>query len=286
MKRRFLAPLFACCLANASYGQALQGIVADTHHSGAAGFTGVGDVVSGALFHGGTIAYSTARRGNKMLNLCNGGVCADVNSDATTGIVPNAPTINGAACNNSTHICTVAVIYDDSGNTFCNGNVACDLNTLDSAAPIFVVSASGSVPGISCNGSTQALSSPAGFAAVHGQPLSSGASYSIASTGFTGSVTAVGTILLQAINSGRPEGFAGTGLIAGSAIATSTFVATTVTQDGSGNGSVETNNGTATTGSIGTNTIGAGVVYVCQDGFGEAFNGTVLEAYWYPAQFS
>src|SRR5215472_8943212 len=44
-----------------------------------------------------SFAYSAAKRGTKAVNLCNpGGTnCVDVNSDATTGIVTNAPTVNG-----------------------------------------------------------------------------------------------------------------------------------------------------------------------------------------------
>ena len=79
-------------------------------------FTSAGDIVSFTSWWGASFAYSAATRNTKAVNLCNGGTCADVNSDATTGIVANAPTINGAACNTSTHICTVHTVYEKAGS--------------------------------------------------------------------------------------------------------------------------------------------------------------------------
>jgi hypothetical protein len=264
----------------------MQAIVADTHHAAGAGFQGVGDAVAGSLMHWGTIAYSAARRGQNMVRLCNSAVCADVASGATTGIVSNAPVINGAPCDNSGHICTVAKLYDDSGGVACTGAAACDLD-IQTGNVTFVASASGSVPGISCDG-TENLAATLVLAANHSDPVSSAVSYNPAAIGATQSMIAFGSSSLQAVHSsGKPEGYHGAALLAASAISAGTFVATTVTNDGAGNGSLQTNNGTAATGSIGTN--GANTtdtIYFCRDGFGDKFNGTILEAFWHPAQFS
>jgi hypothetical protein len=103
-------------------------------------YTGPGDIVSGASMWWGLRAYSSATHGTKAVNLRNGGVCADVNSDASTGAVPNAPTINGAACDNAGHPCTVKTLYDQSGN----GNDITQATT--SQQPSFSISCLGSLP--------------------------------------------------------------------------------------------------------------------------------------------
>lgn len=96
-------------------------------------FVGFGDVQAAAVYVSATFAYSSADRGTAAAELCNGGVCADVNSDASTGIVPNTPTINGAPCNNSTHICTIRTLYD-------KGTVGSDYQQIIEAnRPVFVV---------------------------------------------------------------------------------------------------------------------------------------------------
>lgn len=94
--------------------------------AGAPAYTGIGDIKS---FYAawGTRAYSSATRGNKLVNVCNstGGVdvgCADMLSDASTGaIVPQ--TINGLSCPAAN--CTIKIWYDLTGNTNCSAN-ACD----------------------------------------------------------------------------------------------------------------------------------------------------------------
>lgn len=97
---------------------ALVSIVDDApQHGGGASYTGPGDIVGSWRYWVGLRAFSSATRGTRFANLCNGGVCADVSSDATTGLPPNAPTINGSACDNSGHQCTVAVLYDQSGGS-------------------------------------------------------------------------------------------------------------------------------------------------------------------------
>jgi hypothetical protein len=254
---------------------------------GGASFTGVGDARSGAFWHGGTIAYSAAQRGQQMLHLCNGGVCTDPVSDATTGIVSSTQSVNGANCDTSGHVCT-AWLYDDSGFLGCASSSPCNADNGTPATPgsiIFVPNASGSVPGLKCTGTESA--STGTYSAGKTQPISSGASYMVPSTpAGTQTITASGSgNILQGIDSAaKPIGYAGAGpLTASSAIATSTFVATTVTQDGSGNGSIETNNGTATTGSMGTNAFSSGgQVFLCVDAFSQHFVGTFLEVFWYP----
>jgi hypothetical protein len=97
---------------------------------GGGGYTGQGDIVSGAIAWSGLRAYSAAKRGTKVANVCNptdavSADCVDWNSDATTGDLV-ATTINGANCTSVT--CDVRTLYDQTGNTACNTGVAvpCD----------------------------------------------------------------------------------------------------------------------------------------------------------------
>jgi hypothetical protein len=117
--------------------------------SGTATFTSFGDVQAATAWWSCTFAYSAATRGTKACRLCNGGVCSDVNSDATTGIVANTPTINGAACNNSTHICKIDTKYDKAGT-------ADMVQATDANRPVFVVD--GYATGIPCASYTRANS--------------------------------------------------------------------------------------------------------------------------------
>lgn len=83
--------------------------------SPAAAYAGPGDIVAGATAWYGLRAYSTADRGNRLLNVCNVAdvACADLSSDATTGALVIG-TIGGSSCSNVT--CTIKTMYDRSGN--------------------------------------------------------------------------------------------------------------------------------------------------------------------------
>lgn len=93
---------------------------------GAAGYSGPGDIVSGAKAWWGLRGYNAAYTGNAA-NICTplDAVCLDVTINATGGL--NTTTLGTLACNNVTTICTVKTIYDQSGSTNCVGPLACDL---------------------------------------------------------------------------------------------------------------------------------------------------------------
>jgi hypothetical protein len=91
------------------------------------GYTGPGDIVSGATAWWGIRAYKTAGLGTKVANICNstGGTdvgCADFNSNATTGII-ESKTVSGITCPGAN--CTVKILYDQSGALSCS-SAACD----------------------------------------------------------------------------------------------------------------------------------------------------------------
>lgn len=109
--------------------------------SGTAAYVGPGDIVASASVWYGLRAYSSADRGNKLINLCTpaDAHCEDETSDATTGALTLGTF--GSTCNNSTVICTIKIWYDRSGHaldatqatsnkratfvTSCLGSLAC-----------------------------------------------------------------------------------------------------------------------------------------------------------------
>jgi hypothetical protein len=109
--------------------------------SGAVAFTGPGDIqTSGVVAWYGLRAYSAAKRGSAVANVCNstGGVdvgCADMLSNASTGaLVPQ--TISGIPCPGAN--CTVKIIYDQSGANSCTvnsvANSPCNIGTVTVAS--------------------------------------------------------------------------------------------------------------------------------------------------------
>lgn len=117
MRRLLLAGLVSAGLTSAAAAQFVQAIVADTHHSGAAAYTGPGDLATFSNWYG-LRAFSSADRGSHLINVCNstGGVdvgCADLSSDASTGALVSA-TVSGITCPGAN--CTVKTIYDRKGS--------------------------------------------------------------------------------------------------------------------------------------------------------------------------
>lgn len=112
-------------------------------------YTGPGDVVSGAKAWYGLRAYSAAKRGSNVADICTTistvDTCVTMVSDATTGALVLA-TIGGLTCNNSTQICNIKTLYDQSGALACGG-AACDAtNATVASRPVLVVSCLGSLP--------------------------------------------------------------------------------------------------------------------------------------------
>lgn len=109
--------------------------------TGGGGYTGPGDVVSGAKAFWGFQAYNAtyASGSGKFANVClpSSSTCFDVTSDATgNAVIPAGLSI----CNNSTVICTVKIMYDQSGALACAGSSACDITvTLQNNNPKFVI---------------------------------------------------------------------------------------------------------------------------------------------------
>src|SRR5216684_3558491 len=126
-------------------------------------FTGPGDVVSGATAWYGLRAYSTADRGNKLVNVCDPAnvTCADWLSDALTGkLVATTNPLNGTDCTVST-TCTLNTFYDRSGANSCAGAVPCDATQATAAnRPTLTWSCINSLPCAVFNGTSDVLQSP------------------------------------------------------------------------------------------------------------------------------
>lgn len=86
---------------------------------GGGGYSGPGDLKSYNIWVG-TYAYSAATRGAAVVNVCNGGVCGDLSTHATTGLLVTSTNINGAPCDDSGHVCTIKTWYNQgaSGATY------------------------------------------------------------------------------------------------------------------------------------------------------------------------
>lgn len=115
----------------------------------AAGYTGPGDVVASAKWWVGLRAYSSAKRGNPSINVCNVAdvVCADLSTDATTGAL-TITTVGGSSC--SVVTCTIKTFYDQTQGTECSG-AACDFTQATIAnRPILTVSCVSGLPCAAC----------------------------------------------------------------------------------------------------------------------------------------
>lgn len=104
-----------------TYNQAMCPVSDGTNYAGgvsgsgtAPTYTGPGDVATYSFWYG-TRAYSTADRGNALLNVCNvsDAACVDMSSSALTGALV-VTTVGGSDC--SVVTCTVKTLYDRSGN--------------------------------------------------------------------------------------------------------------------------------------------------------------------------
>jgi hypothetical protein len=152
MKSRIFIPvLLALGLWSSSLqAQMLKTIVDFGPPRAAPSYSGPGNVVTGAVAWWGLRGYNAAYSGNvaQICDSATGLVCATVTWTAAGGL--SVPLIGGIACNNTTAICVIATLYDQSGAGSCLG--ACNLTQATNAnRPIFVV------PGAS-NGCTSAAS--------------------------------------------------------------------------------------------------------------------------------
>src|SRR5271166_5963038 len=93
--------------------------------SSAHAYTGPLDSVAGAKNYWGLNAATSALRGATLANICypDLGHCADVNADATTGLMPTSITVNSHNCSDGA--CVVNILYDkgSEGNNLVSANL-------------------------------------------------------------------------------------------------------------------------------------------------------------------
>lgn len=125
--KRFIAASCIWLLACAAYAltPAQQVILFTKKPAVVSGYTGPGDIVSGGFAWWGLRAYSSADRGNKLINLCEptNTTCVDIASSASTGELVAPTNVGGTDCT-AVNTCTIKTFYDRSGGTNCT--TACD----------------------------------------------------------------------------------------------------------------------------------------------------------------
>lgn len=110
----------------------------------AAANPGPGDVVASAKVWWGLRGYTQAFTGNAA-QICTPLDVACLDVTVTNGIL-NATTLGTLACNNITVICTIKILYDQSGANSCGG-AACNLTQATIAnRPLYVVGATNGRP--------------------------------------------------------------------------------------------------------------------------------------------
>jgi len=114
--------------------------------SPAVAYQGPADIVVSPFAWWGLRAMSAAKAGTAAINLCDdaGNNCADISTNASTGIL-NAPgTLGGNNCA-ATGTCKIKTFYDQSGATNCT--TACDMtNATNSRRANFIANCIGSLP--------------------------------------------------------------------------------------------------------------------------------------------
>lgn len=116
---------------------------------GVTGYQGPGDIVSGALAWWGLRGYNAATTGT-IATICDattGLVCV---SATWSGGVLTLPTVGGVLCNNTTNVCEVAELFDQSGNTNCT--TACSILVGHGSRPTLLINCLGSLPCMSVAG--------------------------------------------------------------------------------------------------------------------------------------
>jgi hypothetical protein len=86
------------------------------HSTGGGGYTGPGDVITFGFWVG-LRAYNGATAGTKAINLCDnaGANCADINTNASTGVLNNPGTLGANNCNTS-GTCLIKTFYNKTAS--------------------------------------------------------------------------------------------------------------------------------------------------------------------------
>jgi hypothetical protein len=271
-----------CSAANAQSNIIGSGIIGDVKVSGGGGgYTGPGDVVSGAFAWWGLRAYSSATTGTKAAHICNAGDanCADINTLSNGNF--DVTTAQGAPlnCGGTGGTCTVSILYDQTGNGH-------DVNktAIIAERPTLVFSCLGSLPCMNfVTGSSQHLNTPGNFTVAQPYTFSYTCmlpSNPAATQGVVG-VSAIGVSYVR--STPDIQMFAGSAFNDAAISATVWFASQNIF-----NGASSTNytNGGSASGNAGTGA-GGGTLTIGDDGSGNYLNGKMTEAgIWNSTGFS
>ncbi len=239
---------------------------------GASSFTGIGDVsATGIIAHGGSIAFKSSTRGANMLRICDAitaGTCKNIATDASTGLVSSTQTVGSiGACGTGGNQCYTDTTDDDSGANACTGSAPCDAPIVGSLRPMFVPNGVGTIPTIRCSTAGAGFETTLSVASAP-VPNTFIASVSIPATPpptgyYLGYGSGVGARLANdGATSGKVFIYAGSIMYSSAALAANTFTALIGVIPASGNGTIDINGTTTSTGSAGT-TASSGKISIC-----------------------
>lgn len=166
MRKFLLSLLVWAALAGSAFAQPV-GMPPTVQAVAAPTYVGPGDIVSSAFGWWGLRGYNGAYSGN-VADICDsatGVVCATI---TWNGLALVIPTIGGVACNNSTNICVIATLYDQSGN---GHNM---VNATNATRPTLKLSCIGSLPCMAFAASATLASSAS---TISGQPVTMSSVY-------------------------------------------------------------------------------------------------------------
>jgi hypothetical protein len=236
-------------------------------------------------------AYNSAYIGSKSINLCLPAdtACADeiIGSSGTITIA----TISGSTCNNTTVICTVKTIYDQTGANACGG-AACDFTqaTIGNRAILIVAGAANgcpttALPCMTWNGSSATYVISTG-------PTQAQPNTIIAVANRTGQLTSIQTFFggnnatfrwQNATNTLRND--AGAVQTIGS-ISDNAFHVAQMVQSGTANCIIYADGSNSGTGNCGTGGFSGTVHWGDDAGGGLNFQGTAVALWLYPSAFT
>jgi hypothetical protein len=267
-----------------------SGVIGDAKPHGGGGVTpGPVDAVANPLGCWSLRACTAALRGQKALNVCVSGTCADILTDATTGD-PVPQTINGTSCPSAGSNCLIKTLYFQVGSMTCA--ISCDLTngSLGSSNPIFSTSC-GSLTKSFCmlfdaansvrlDTSTTTQSQPLTFIAVAMQTGALGANNGIFNA-------APIELSFESAASNLAFIYAGSALISQtqSSNAWHSIIGISNTS-GSPQAGISIDGAAQTTGNAGSATISAAAITLGASAFTEYMTGDVVEVLLYPTAFS
>lgn len=243
----------------------------------AAAFTGIADVYANTIAHYGNRAASSARRGNKLWNVCDsatGLTCVDWSSDATTGLIVPL-NVAGSSCTGVR--CEIAIAYDDSGVNLCT-SAACNLTAAHGSRPTVTLAGVNGIAIMVCPGGLVMTATSVAVAQPFTESIVAERTGSIATVQSAFAGANAGLMFFNNVT-GVMGAYSGTVLPTSSGLTEGAFHSLQYYADTGASSVVKGDNQSNVTGNSGTTNIISTGFYLCGDGFGEDLTGAVAEAW-------